>query len=133
MNQALKLGWISVLVWWYQIVPGLLVHHARLFFLMVIDYFSFGILASTLFEPWKRDEISTENLSLQDRIQVFGLNLITRFFGFLMRSAAITAGVIILLALALVACLVAVFWLMAPLLALILGVNGILTILGGER
>ena len=127
----MTIQWIRAIPWWYRSVPALLAHHQRLFFATVIDYFSFGILLRTLFAPWKRDQLSTQNLSLQERLQVWMQNVLTRFVGATVRSCAILSGLIALLGLSILDALFWATWLVAPVLAIALFALGFSTILGG--
>lgn len=122
--------WTGVLPWWYTVVPGKLLRHQELMFVTATDFFSFGILVRTLFQPWKRDELSTERLSLQERFQVWGLNFISRFFGFILRVTAMAFGLITLLVLFLFFAFLWLTWLIAPLMAGGLLVLGLLTMFG---
>ncbi len=126
-------GWIQVLPWWYQAVPRELLNQQRLIGATVVDYFSFGILLRTLFQPWKRDQIATERLPLQERLNVWALNLMSRLIGAVVRSAAILAGCFVLLLLAVFFAALWVVWFTAPILALSLVGLGLVTILGGGR
>lgn len=125
--------WTGTLPWWYRAVPGKLARHQALMLSTVTDFFSFTILLKTLFQPWRRDEIATDRLSLNERFQVWGLNLITRLFGFVIRSIAIVAGLVTLLSLLLFFVFLWVTWLFAPLVSLALLVIGLLTMLGVLR
>lgn len=126
-------SWVGVLPWWYTIVPSKLARHQKLLFFTVADYFSFEILLKTLFQPWKRDELSAERLSLSERVQIWGLNLVSRFFGFLMRSAAILVGLISLAIVAVFLIFLWLSWVLAPFIGVGLIAVGVLTILGGLR
>ncbi|MDO8513653.1 MAG: hypothetical protein Q7S37_04080 [bacterium] len=57
-------------------------------------YHSFSVpeLFRTLFSPWKRDEVPTDNLSLGDKFHVWVGNLATRFVAFIIRSFTIIIG-----------------------------------------
>ena len=70
------------IIWWYS--EGLV--EARRVVLAVLykisDYFSIDILFRTWFAPWKNDTSSGQNLSLQDRYEIFKQNFVTRIVGF---------------------------------------------------
>ncbi len=55
-------------------------------------FFSVDLLARTLIEPWKRDEIDTTNMALDGKIRVLIMNLISRLVGFVVRAATISIG-----------------------------------------
>ncbi|PIT97404.1 hypothetical protein COT77_01630 [Candidatus Berkelbacteria bacterium CG10_big_fil_rev_8_21_14_0_10_41_12] len=91
-NSPVVIGFFS---WWLYEKP------AFIFSLMLkncdklLDFFSIGILLQTLFLPWKRDEIDTTNLALDDKIRVFFMNLVSRLVGAVVRLFTIFAGLII--------------------------------------
>lgn len=126
-------SWVGVLPWWYTIVPAKLARHQSLLLFTVVDYFSFGILLKTLFEPWKRDELSTERMSLQQRFQIWGFNFIARGFGFGMRTMAIVAGLVALCLLFLLFFFLWLSWLLAPFIAIALIALGLFTVVGGMQ
>ena len=66
------------------------------FCLKILDTFSISILASTLFDPWKKDVVGSKNLPLNMRIQAFFWNQFSRFIGFFIRIIVIMIGVLIL-------------------------------------
>jgi hypothetical protein len=105
----------------------------QLILLTIADYFSFAILLRTLFQPWKRDTISTEHLSLQERFEVWGLNLVARLVGAVIRGATIIAGSFVLLTVIGLFWTLWLVWLTAPLLALGLIILGTITMSGGLR
>jgi len=56
------------------------------------DFFSIDLLAKTLFLPWKRDEIDTSNMALQDKFRVWIMNLVSRLVGLVVRLVTISLG-----------------------------------------
>lgn len=77
--------------WWYGFLPYRLVSAYKAFNLETLDLFSIKIIFPTLFAPWKRDQISTEGMSLQQKFQVFILNLVSRFVGFVVKIFVLVA------------------------------------------
>ncbi|MFH1749635.1 MAG: hypothetical protein ABH837_01945 [bacterium] len=64
--------------------------------LSIIDTFSLPTLATTLFDPWKRDVVGGKNLPLNMRIQMFFWNQFSRLIGFFVRAIVIIiAGAIL--------------------------------------
>lgn len=49
-------------------------------------------MLKTLFYPWKKDEMDTTNMALDDKIKVFGMNIVSRFVGAIVRSITIFCG-----------------------------------------
>ena len=120
MDDPTITSWAHVVPWWYRAVPGELSKQQRLFLSTTVDYFSFGILLKTLFQPWKRDEQSVEGLSLQQRFEVWGANLVSRGVGAVVRGGAIVFGGIAIVLLLTLFALLWVGWAVAPFLALFL-------------
>lgn len=131
MDDATITSWVHVVPWWYRQVPKELAKQQQLLLSTVIDYFSFGILLKTLFQPWKRDVISTEGKSLQKQFEVFEMNTISRLIGAVVRVGAMFAGGVILIALLTLFALLWVSWVTAPLLAVVLIVYGMFSMIQG--
>lgn len=68
-------------VWWYGEAYAKFFVYLTKFLAYVADLFSVKICLKTLFAPWKRDQLSGEGLTLQDRFQVLMLNLSSRLIG----------------------------------------------------
>ena len=114
-------------------MPGKILEQQRLLFSTTIDYFSFGILFRTLFQPWKRDVIATEHLPFQERFNVWALNQMSRLVGAAVRGAAIIVGGLVLLVLIFFCVGLWLVWLGAPFIALALFVIGLVVMFGGFR
>lgn len=125
--------WIQVFRWWYTDFPKELSKQQKLAFLAVVNFFSFEILLKTLFQPWKKDTQSYDRKTLQERIEILGLNFISRFFGFLVRLFAILGGLIILFLLIIFFILLWFAWVVAPSVAIILFVVAIKEFNGGAE
>ena len=63
----------------------------------LFNFFSIILLVKTIFDPWKRDVIDTKNLSLGQQAQVLVMNLVSRFFGAIVRLFTILAGLVIII------------------------------------
>ena len=98
----------------------------------MVDYFSFKVLLQTLFQPWKRDELSTEQLSLQQQFEVLGLNMMSRLVGAVVRGSAMFAGVLVIIGLLSFFALLWVSWVLAPLLAIALIAFGLFSMVRGQ-
>lgn len=131
LDDATITSWVHVVPWWYSSVPKELAKQQQLLLSTVVDYFSFGILLKTLFQPWKRDVISTQGMSLQEQFGVWQLNLVARFIGAVVRSGAIFVGGLALIALVSLFALLWVSWVLAPALAVLLIGYGIYSMLRG--
>jgi hypothetical protein len=116
-------------VWWYIEAPPRNWQIVKAFILRCLDTFSVPILIKTIFAPWKRDVISTENLSLNEKFQVMLMNLVSRFIGAVIRSITILIG---LISAALVAILGVTFWIIwffMPLIIVLVGFYGIILLI----
>ncbi len=92
----------------------------------LFNYFSIDLLLKTLFLPWKRDEVDTTNMSLDDRLRVMLMNLISRLVGAVVRTGTIVVGILLIIATVLVAFIALVLFIFSPLLALALIIGGVL-------
>lgn len=72
--------------WWYSYAYRRLFKYIRAVYILLFDLFSVRLALGTLFSPWKRDVISYEGLSLQQKFEVFSLNLASRFVGFVIKT-----------------------------------------------
>lgn len=77
---------ILFLNWWYGYAYLRLFKYIRAVFIYVYDLFSVRLSIITLFAPWKRDSISYEGLSLQQKFEVWTLNIASRFVGFFIKT-----------------------------------------------
>ncbi len=108
--------------WWFFEIPLLIIKKAKTPFIFISDLFSIPTLLRTFFQPWHRDYISLETRkNLQDMGRIIALNLISRFFGMIIRFVFIIFG--IFLEILTFICIIATFilWLIFPFLS-ILGV-----------
>ena len=76
--------------WWYGIAYRRVFKYIRAVFIYTADLFSVKIIFVTLFAPWKRDVISYEGLTLQQKFEVWSLNMASRFVGFVIKVIALT-------------------------------------------
>jgi aromatic ring-cleaving dioxygenase len=93
------------------------------------DFFSVKMIFRTLFDPWKRDQVSYKNLSLQERFNVFILNLSSRLIGFLVKIIFFVVYLLFLGGFFIVFAISVVVWLSLPFLALSIILLGIYEIL----
>ena len=133
MNDKSITSLINVVPWWYTQVPNEIAKQQRLFISTVADYFSFGILLKTLFQPWKRDITPTEGLSLQQKFQVWSFNQVAKLIGAVVRLGAILVGFIVLIVIISLFVIIWLGWLLAPIIALFLIGYGILLLFKGLK
>ncbi len=79
-------------MWWFKEVPGEILFIMRKAIKKIFLYFSIDLLAKTLFLPWKRDEIDTSNLSLDLKLRVWIMNIVSRLVGATVRIITIVSG-----------------------------------------
>jgi hypothetical protein len=80
--------------WWFSDLPKKIYFIGTSYIKKLLRFFSLGVLAKTLFSPWKRDIINTRGMPLQERLQVWIMNLISRLIGFIIRLVTILVGLI---------------------------------------
>lgn len=78
--------------WWYFDEPQYLWRSIIIITKKIYFGFSIGMLVSTLFDPWKKDVIYAENVSLDVRFRIMIDNLVSRFIGFVMRFFTVLIG-----------------------------------------
>lgn len=102
---------LMLLPWWYgagwknewQSIP----RRAR----ALSEQFSLGILANTLFEPWKQmTSYAPPGGSLEAKLRVLFDNLFARVFGFALRSFFIVVGCLSIAVLSVIGFIVAIAW-----------------------
>ena len=78
--------------WWFYFVPKRTVTVALKLIKKAFNFFSIDLLLKTLFQPWKRDEIDTTNMALDDKLRVWMMNLVSRLIGAVVRGGTIFIG-----------------------------------------
>jgi len=122
---------ITYFSWWYNqgvlgFWDGILVMTGKIY-----SYFSIHILLRTLFDPWKRDNYSIENGSLEARSKVMLDNLISRVIGFVIRLFTMLFGLSLTISFFVFMFLILIIWLALPIVILALIVNGIRMVING--
>jgi len=106
-----------------------LLKYLKAIFIYLTDLFSVKLIFRTLFMPWKRDQISAKGLPLNERFNIWLLNLVSRFVGFAVKSLFFVVYLIFSAGLSIVSLVAIVFWFLMPLLVaglLIVGFSQIL-------
>ena len=111
--------------WWYAEGYGRLFKYIKSFYIYLTDLFSVRISIRTLFAPWKRDKISYEGLTLQQKFQVWSLNMASRFIGLIIKVIALSIYLIAIIAVSIFSVFLIVFWPLMPFVAILLIVIGI--------
>jgi len=107
---------VGILSWWYgdgwilrtKIFENRLKSSA--------DFFSIGLLFSTLFEPFRQISSDKVDGPINIQIQSFFDRLLSRFIGAFMRLIMIFAGIITMILQMLFGLLVLAFWIILPIL-----------------
>lgn len=110
--------------WWYSrgfvwAADKLFVESSK----KISHFFSISDLFKTLFAPFRQDVVNVAGAPIGVKLQAAGSNIIARFLGFLIRSALILTGFVMLslnLLFAIVAILVWPLLPMTPALAIVL-------------
>ena len=118
-------------VWWYTEVFGELSVFTKHFFAYLSDLFSVKISLRTLFSPWRRDAVSYEGLTIQDRFQVLILNITSRFVGAIVKIFTIATFVVVFIFCVVLFSVIYIVWFLFPLVLIGLAVWGIKIILLG--
>lgn len=114
--------------WWYGYAYGRLFKYLRALYISDYDMFSVGICLKTLFSAWKRDFISYDGLTLQQRFYVLTLNLASRFTGFVIKTMTLLAFVVATIILTLIAVSLIIVWPLVPILAVLIIIAGFWTL-----
>jgi hypothetical protein len=117
--------------WWYYEEPVYLWRSIKITTQKVFSSFSVGVLISTLFDPWKKDNQYLENPSLNERFKLILDNLISRFVGFIVRFFTIITGLVFTAVTLIVLTAGFLAWLIMPFIIAYLLVNGLRTIANG--
>lgn len=109
----------NILSWWYSNGLKRRLKIIENQFISTSDFFSIGLLATTLFAPFR--QISAGGSSGPIGVQMRALidELISRCVGFFVRFFTILIGLFILFLQALFSCLVIVFWVAAPVMPVV--------------
>ncbi len=116
---------------WYVYSLKRLTQIVWLLVLKNLDYFSIPLLLKTLFAPWKRDILSTQGLSLNDKFRIWIFNLLSRLIGAVVRLITIFFGLFLTAFLLVFGLVAIIFWLILPFLILAAFVYGLILIIQG--
>ena len=109
-------------LWWHFVeIPKGILKGCKNFLIFNLHYFSIGFLLRTLFAHWRKYKDSYgRGFDVERYLRVFVSNMVSRIFGFLVRSFTIFCGLVTEAFILLGAILVFFGWLFLPIL-LILG------------
>ena len=77
-------------------MPGKIIKYINATIKYTYHLFSIPYLLKTLFEPWNRDISGSTGQDIRGQFESFINNLIARVMGFIVRTATIIAGIIVL-------------------------------------
>jgi len=107
---------LEYIQWWYSYGFIRMLKYLKSFIIILTDTFSVRICLVTFFAPWKRDVTNTEGLALDQRLKVWGSNLLARIFGMVIKliTLAIYLAAFVVLICFEVASII--IWLLLPLI-----------------
>lgn len=115
--------------WWYSEAFRRVLVYVKAFYIFATDFFSVKICLKTLFAPWKRDMISYEGLSIQQKFQVWTLNLASRFVGFVVKSITLLSYLVFIIFISVFSLTLIFVWIFYPLIIAVLIIYGIRTMI----
>ena len=118
-------------VWWYTEVFRNFSDFTKHFFMYIIDLFSVKACFKTFLSPWKRDALSYEGLTIQERFQVLILNITSRLVGAVIKLFTLATYLIVFVCCTLFFLCVFAVYIFFPLFLIGLAVWGIKTIFLG--
>lgn len=119
MEGSTNIGFLFI-SWWYAEAYSRLIAFIKHFYAYLYDLFSIRLCFKTLFSPWKRDQISYQNLSLQQQFQVWTLNLSSRFIGAFIKLFTIVTFLLVSLVFTIFSILIIILWFVYPICLLAL-------------
>lgn len=100
--------------WWYGEARSRLLKYVGAAYIIATDLFSVKTCLRTLFVPWKRDVASYEGLTLQQRFEVWTLNLASRFIGAMIKTVTVITYLIFVAVITVFAVIAILVWLLYP-------------------
>jgi hypothetical protein len=111
--------------WWYGYAYARLFQYLRALFIVDFDMFSVKACLTTLFSPWKRDSMGYDGLTLQQKFQVWTLNIASRFIGFVIKTMTLFTYLVSVFVVVAIAIISIVLWPLIPPLAVIIIIVGL--------
>lgn len=110
---------VETAAWWYAAGWAALARRAGRRVKTTLGYFSVGLLAKTLFDPFRQIDAGRARGSLQAQWHAFGDRLVSRIIGAGVRTVVIFAGLVSALVIGVVGLVQLVIWPLVPLLPII--------------
>jgi hypothetical protein len=105
--------------WYYKQIPSRAFNYLKVWLFHLYDLFSVEIILKTYFAPWKRDIVSTKGLSLNNKIQVWWMNLVSRMVGAFIKTATLFAFLVSFVGWLVASIIFLLGWLIFPILFLV--------------
>jgi len=110
---------VGLLSWWYGAGWVAEAKRVRERIASVADYFSIGLLAKTLFSPFRQISAGNVNGPLAVKWRAFVDRLISRCIGAMMRTFLIVFGIVAIALIAVAGVVALVVWLLIPILPIV--------------
>lgn len=110
---------------WYSFAYRRLFAYLRAIFIVDFDMFSVKTCLTTLISPWKRDFISYEGLTLQQRFQVWTLNIASRITGFIIKTMTLASYLVSMGFIIIFSLISIIVWPLVPIIAILIIIAGI--------
>lgn len=106
---------VDIVSWWYG--HGWVWTAKHLFITRttgILQFFSVKDLLKTLFSPFRQDALNARGAPVGVRLQAFGMNIISRIFGLIIRTILIMAGLVMVAVNMIVASFLVIVWPLLP-------------------
>lgn len=111
---------VGIFEWWYSIGLRNYIRHNFLAILRTADFFSVGLLARTLFNPFRQISANSHsNGSLAEQLSAFTDRLFSRMIGAVVRTFMIVIGILVIIIRTLTAGVMILLWIILPSLPII--------------
>lgn len=100
--------------WWYGDAIANILKYIKAAYVYFADLFSVRICIQTIFDPWKRDMLSYEGQSLQQKFHTWTMNLASRIIGALVKLATLFGYLIFIGLMSLFSGIILILWLIYP-------------------
>lgn len=118
---------VGILSWWYGEGWSSRIQNIRERLVVSADFFSIGILASTLFAPFRQISAGQVSGPISDQIRAFFDRLISRVIGSFVRIFMIIVGLVAMFIQSIFGVIVIMIW---PILPLLPAIGLIMTVIG---
>lgn len=107
---------VGLLSWWYSDGWINRLHMMKDRLKSLADFFSIGLLISTLFSPFRQISADVEAISISDHVRAFFDKLLSRIIGSIVRIFMVIFGIIAILFQLIFDAIILISWLVVPLL-----------------